>query len=177
MKQERNRTMNIGDTIALNGAISNQQPILEKAVTNILNTDETVRFLTDAADDSAKMVLSGIFLSLQEQGIARFVVYDINYKILLQHKMDELLAYTAKLPENFQPLFQQAEKDFENHYYFRGPGPSEPAFPISYNVTTVITDDDDNTIGYVELGLDSGLLVNQIAKLTTNAVMLYSGMV
>ena len=109
LKQERNRTMNIGDTIALNGAISNQKPILEKAVTNVLNTDETIRFLTDSADDSAKMVLSGIFLSLQEQGIARFVVYNANYKILLQQKREELLAYTVKLTENFQPLFQQAE--------------------------------------------------------------------
>lgn len=174
LKQERNRTMHIGDTIALNGAISNQRPILEKAVTNVLNTDETVRFLTDSADDDAKMVLSGIFLSLQEQGIARFVVYNANYKILLQQKRDELLAYPTQLPESFQPLFQQAEKDFEFHYYFRGPGSSDPAFPISYNVTTVITDDDDNTIGYVELGLDPGLLVNQVAELTTNTVMLYS---
>lgn len=37
----------------------------------------------------------------------------------------------------------------------------------------MITDDDDNTIGYVELTLDSSLWVNQIGELTTNEVMLY----
>jgi len=174
LKHERNRTMNIGDTIALNGAISSQQPILEKAVTNVLNTDETVRFLTKPEDDSARMVLSGIFLSLQEQGIARFVVYNANYTILLEQKKENLPVYAVNLPKHLQPLFQQAEKDFEFHYYFRGPEASEKIFPTAYNVTTVITDDDDNTIGYVELSLDPTLLVNQIAKLTTNAVMLYS---
>jgi methyl-accepting chemotaxis protein len=174
LKHERNRTMNIGDTIALNGAISSQQPILEKAITNVLNTDETVEFLTNPENGSAEMVLSGIFLSLQEQGIARFVVYNANHRILLQQKKEELPAYTTKLPENFQPLFQQAEKDFEFHYYFRGPSASEQLFPIAYSVTTVITDDDDNTVGYVELALDPTLLINLIAELTTNTVMLYS---
>ena len=174
LTQERNRTMNIGDTIALNGAIAGQRPILEKAITNVLNTDETMSFLSDNENSSAKMVLSGLFLSLQEQGIARFMVYNANYKILLEQKKGNLPGYTAKLPERLQPIFQQAEKDFEFHFYFRGPSASEEAYPISLNVTTVITDDDDNTIGYVELGLNPELLVNQVAKLTTNSVMLYS---
>jgi len=92
LKQERNRTMNIGDTIALNGAISSQQPILEKAITNVLNTDETAGFLVKPDDDTAKMVLSGIFLSLQEEGIVRLAVYNAKLQILLQQNTEGLAA-------------------------------------------------------------------------------------
>ncbi len=174
LKLERNRTMHIGDTIALNGTIASLRPRLEKAITNILNTDETVTFLTDPGNSSAKMVLSGIFLSIQEQGIARFVVYDSNLDILLEQKKEDLPAYIRQLPQHYYPLFKQAETDFEFHYFFRGPAVSEEIFPITYSVITVIADLDDNTLGYVELALDSTLLLNQVAQLTTNTVMLYS---
>lgn len=172
LKQERNRTMHIGDTIALNGAISNQRPILEKALTNVLNTDETISFILDPQNSSAKMVLDGLFLSLQEQHITKFVVYNANYNILLQQTQD-LAPYPQQLPGHIQPLFQKAAEDFEFHYFFRAPEKAAPLFPVSYSVATVITDDDDNTIGFVELTLDSSLWVKQIGTLTTNEVMLY----
>lgn len=172
VKAERNKTMHIGNTIALNGSISRQQPILEKAVTNVLNTDETVRFLSDPKDTNAEMVLDGLFLSLQEQNIVRFVLYDAQFKILL-HQAKDLSPYSRQLPENLSPLFKEAEEDFEFHYYFRGPGANDQSFPVAYSVMTVITDDDDNTVGYVELALDSSLWVKQVAELTTNTAMLY----
>lgn len=172
VKNERNKNMHIGDTIALNGAISSQQPFLEKEVTNVLNTDETFKFLSNPQDSTAKMVLDGIFLSLQEQNIARFALYDANFTILLQHAKD-LPTYPTQLPENIRPLFNKAAEDFEFHYYFRGPDKDEPPYPAAYSVVTVITDDDDNTVGYAELALNSALWVSQIAELTTNAVMLY----
>lgn len=84
LKQERNRTMHIADIIALNGAISSQQPRIEKALTNVLNTDELLSFIENPQDPSSKMVLDGLFLSLREQQIVRFVIYDSNYNILLQ---------------------------------------------------------------------------------------------
>ena len=174
LKHERNRSMHIGDTIALDGAISNQRPVLEKAITNILNTDETLSFISDPKDSNAKMVLEGMFLSLEEQGIARFVAYNANFKVLLQQQKGDLVAYTTKLPTDLEPLFKQAEKDFEFHYFFRGSTPTEELFPITYSVVTVITDFDDNTIGYIEIALDSAPLVKEIAERTTNTVMLYS---
>ncbi len=174
LKHERNRSMHIGDTIALDGAISNQRPVLEKAITNILNTDETVSFISNPEDSNAKMVIEGMFLSLQEQGISRLVAYNANFKVLLQQQKENLPAYTTKLPTTLEPLFKQSEKDFEYHYFFRAPTPAEPLFPVAYSVITVITDFDDNTVGYVELTLDSAPLVKQIAERTTNTVMLYS---
>ncbi len=172
LKQDRNKTMHIADTIALNGAISSQQPLLEKALTNVLNTDELVSFILNPQDPSSKMVLDGLFLSLQEQQVVRFIIYDVNYTILLQ-QAENLPLYADRLPQNIQPLFQKAAQDFEFHFFFRGPGQSTKTFPVAYSVATVITDDDDNTIGYVELALDSALWINQIANLTTNTVMLY----
>ena len=172
LKQDRNRTMQIGDTIALNGAIANQRAILEKGLTNVLNTDETIRFITDPQDSSSKMVLDGLFLSLQEQHITKFIVYNANYKILLQ-QMQDSPSYPIHLPDDFQKLFKKAADDFEFHYFFRAPQKSEQIYAVSYSVATVITDDDDNTIGYVELALDSSLWVKQVSELTTNEVMLY----
>ncbi|MBU0945198.1 MAG: HAMP domain-containing protein [Proteobacteria bacterium] len=172
LKQDRNRTMHIADTIALNGAISSQQPRIEKALTNVLNTDELLNFIENPKDSSSKMVLDGLFLSLQEQQIVRFIVYDVNYRILLQHARN-LPPYFSPLPNNLQPLFRMAAEDFEFHFFYRGPGRATDSFPVVYSVTTVITDDNDNTIGYVELALDSALWIEQIAELTTNTVMLY----
>jgi methyl-accepting chemotaxis protein len=174
LKHERNRSMHIGDTIALDGAISNQQPVLEKAITNILNTDETVSFISNPEDSNAKMVLEGMFLSLEEQGVARLIAYNANFKILLQQQKEKLPTYINTLPGKLEPLFKQAEKDFEFHYFFRAPTPTEQLFPVAYTVITVITDFDDNTVGYIELALDSTPLVEQIAERTTNTVMLYS---
>jgi methyl-accepting chemotaxis protein len=173
LKQERNRTMHIGDTIALNGAISNQRPILEKALTNVLNTDETVSFIMDPKNSSSKMVLDGLFLSLQEQHITKFIIYDANFTVLLQQKQTDLPHYPAQLPNTIRPLFKKAAEDFEFHYFFRSPEESGQLFPVSYSIATVITDDDDNTIGYVELALDSSLWINQIGDLTTNEVMFF----
>ena len=172
LKDDRNASMHIGDTIALNGAISSQQPILEKAVTNVLNTDETLTFLASPENAEARMVLDGLFLSLQEEKITRFLLYDPDFTIVMQ-QADNLPPYPTTLPANLLPLFKKAAEDFEFHNFFRGPGENSESFSASYNVITVITDDDDNIIGYVELALDSTLWVNQIAELTTNAVMLY----
>ena len=172
LKQDRNRTMHIADTIALNGAISSQQPLIEKALTNVLNTDELVSYIQNPQDSTSKMVLDGLFLSLREQQVVRFIIYDVNYKILLQQTKN-LPPYPSLLPQNTQALFQQAAEDFEFHFFFRGPGQSTESFPVAYSVATVITDDNDNIIGYVELALDSALWINQIAELTTNTVMLY----
>lgn len=174
LKQERNRTMHIGDTIALNGAIANQRPILEKALTNVLNTDETISFIMDPQDSAAKMVLDGLFLSLQEQHITKFIIYNAAFKVLLQQSQNDFPPYPAHLPDAIQPLFKKAAEDFEFHYFFRGPEGSQQISPVSYGVATVITDDNDNTIGYVELALDSALWIQQIGELTTNEVMLYN---
>lgn len=173
LKQERNRTMHIGDTIALNGAIANQRPILEKALTNVLNTDETISFIQNPQHGASKMVLEGLFLSLQEQHITKFIVYNADFKVLLQQMQNALPPYPDQLPNTLHPLFKQAAEDFEFHYFFHAAEKSGPSYPVSYSVAAVITDDDDNTIGYVELALESSLWVNQISKLTTNEVMLY----
>ena len=173
VKQDRNKAMHLADTIALNGAISNQQPLMEKALTYVLTTDELVSFIQDPQDSNSKMLMDGLFVSMQEQQIVRFVIYDIDYRILLQYT-GNLPPYPNLLPRNLQQVFQKAADDLEFHFFFRGPGQqAAEASSISYNVATVITDDDDNTIGYVELALDPAVWIKQIAELTTNTVMLY----
>ncbi len=172
LKAERNRTMRIADTIALNGSLAGQLPQMEKALTNVLNTDELITFMVNQQEASAKMVLDGLFLSLQEEDVVRFVLYDSGYKVILQQSAN-LPMYPTILPKSLQPLFKEAEKDFEFHYFFRAPDVQSEAYPVTYSVTTVVTDDDDNTIGYVELALNPAVWINQIAELTTNTAMLY----
>ncbi len=124
VKDERNKAMHIGDVIALNGSISRQRPVLEKAVTDVLNTDETAQLLIDPADSTARIILDGLFISLQEQNIVRFTLYNEQFNIILQQTKN-LPEYARELPGEMRPLFKQAEEDFEFHYYFRGAGKNE----------------------------------------------------
>ena len=112
LKADRNRTMHIGDTIALQGTIDGLRPLLEKSLTNVLNTDELITFLQNLEDKTAKMVLDGLFLSLNEEQIVRFVVYNDQHQVILQQSMN-LPQYPSTLPDTIRPLFQQAENDFE----------------------------------------------------------------
>lgn len=172
LKAERNRIMQISDSIALNGSLDAARPLLEKALTNVLNTDELITFLQNPQDKTAKMILNGLFLSLEEEQIVRFVLYNAQRTVVLQQSVD-LPPYPTALAESMEALFQQAEKDFEYHYFFHEHAATGEIYPTTYSIATVVTDDDDNTIGYVELALNSALWVHQVAELTTNPAMLF----
>ena len=60
-------------------------------------------------DGTAKMVLDGLFLSLQEQQIIRFVLYDAQYKVILQQST-KLPLYPPLLPKLCGRSFRKRQK-------------------------------------------------------------------
>lgn len=169
---ERNKAIQQADQIAFNGALDQHRRALEKAGISLLNTDELSSYAEDHSDDNAKMVLEGLFLSLQEEGIARFTLYDANGNILLQQAKERALR-TGSIPAALSTIFKKAAEDFSYHYYFRGTENSTSSFPIEYCLVTSITDFDDNVLGYAELALEARRWVGTIAELTGSVVSLY----
>lgn len=53
-------------------------------MTNVLMTDELIAFSVNPGDASSKMVLEGLYLSLAEENIVRFTIYDKDKSIILQ---------------------------------------------------------------------------------------------
>ncbi|MCP4337970.1 MAG: methyl-accepting chemotaxis protein [Desulfobulbaceae bacterium] len=171
-EEERNIALRQADTIALQGSIERHQRTLEKVAVNLLNTDELITFFVDQGDTDAKMVLEGMFLSFQEEGVVRFILYSKDGRRLVEQSKN-LPHRSTLLPDSLQSTFEKAAEDFNFHYYFRGVEESSQPFPAEYCLVTVITDDDDNTIGFAELALDAKKWLSGVAELTGNAATLW----
>ena len=169
---ERNRAVRQGDTIALGGTIEHYRGQLDKVVTDLLATDELYSFLGDRSNGSAKMVLDGMFLSFQERGIVRFLLYAPDgQKVFEQSKGGP--GRDGRLPDFLQPTYAEAEADFEFHYYYRGSEGAAADVAVEYCLVTVVTDDDDKTLGFAELALDASLWLKGVAELTGRVATLY----
>lgn len=176
-QQGRNHLLRQADSIALQGSINAQKEILEKVALDILNIDEVVTFLADPHDDEAKMVVQGFFLSFAELGVVRMTFYAPSGQILLEQARDRTLR-SSPLPASLQGLYAKAAEDLDFHFYFRGiEKQNTPSFPVEYCVVNVITDDDDNTVGFVEIALDAQKWVDSLVALTENMVSLWSPVV
>ena len=94
--------------------MESQAQAMDKALTFVLNFDELAEFVAAPEKSDAKMVVSGSFLSLQEQKISRLTVYDKDFNILLQTTAEGAVPRSARLPGHLQPPFQKAAETFAN---------------------------------------------------------------
>jgi methyl-accepting chemotaxis protein len=173
LEEERDRAKHLADTIAFNGAIREQSKHLEKQITDTLNTKELVTFLANQQTPGAKMILSGLFLSLTEKNIARFTLYSSKYQIVLE-ETGKRPKRNPTLPNELQGIFVQAASDFKFHFYFRGNEGVQPAFPVEYCAVSVVTDNDDNPIGFIELTVKASGWLEEVATLTDATIALYN---
>ncbi len=171
LEMDRNQARYKANTIALDGAIREQGKHLEKQVTDVLNTKELLSFLEDSKNQGARMVMSGIFLTLAEKNIARLSIYSANQQILLEEAGKRPKRNPA-LPAELKGIYEEAAKDFKSHYYFRG-SEGASAFPVEYCVVSVVTDDDDNPVGFVELALKASGWLAEVSAVTNGVVALY----
>jgi len=153
MEQENNASLRQGYEIALSGVIHRQDMKLDKALTTLLNTFELQDYLLDTNNDDARMILSGMYLSLEEMGFSRLSIYDKNHNALIQSTDEDHPERPSALPGNLHGVFKQSSEDFLNHYFFRGYDGSSTDVSVEYCGVAVVTDDDDNIIGYVEVAL------------------------
>ena len=166
-KALRNDTSRFGNTIALNSILKNRDKALEKVIMNMLNNDELLEYAQDPSNANAKMVLEGMFISLeQENNCSRFIVYNADLNTILQKNTEGLPPRPQKLPGYLQTLFKNTAKDFSTVYYFRGDEALGKPFPVEYCGATVITDDDDNPVGYVEMAMPPSTWLKGVSELT-----------
>jgi len=160
------------NSIALQGILRQQRIILEKQITNILNTDELLPSFQN--DSTALLVMSGLFLSLEEVHCHRFTIYNKEQKIIMQEVAQGTPA-RDRLPDHVRTIFAESAKDFEFHYYFRGNESLAEIFPLEYCAISVVTDDDDNIVGYIELGAETNHWLAGLAELTKLDVATFNG--
>ncbi len=168
----RNNAIRQADNIALLGTIERHNRTLDKTATNLLNTDELLTFFTDQKGANSRMVLEGMFLSFQEEGIVRFSLYSADGLQLFEQSKDRPKRL-PELPTLLKPTFEKAAKDFNFHYYFRGVEGSSIPFPVEYCLVTVITDDDDNIVGFGELALEAKRWLSGVAELIEGSATLW----
>lgn len=172
LKAERDKAMATANTIALDGVITHQKQRLEKSLTTVLMVDELANLALDPKNKNARMVLDGLFLSLAEENIVRFSVYDRNRDLILQQVKGPPPRPTS-LPAEFRQKFDQAAKDLAFHHYFRGTDPNMESCPVEFCILSVVTDKQDNPVAFVELAVKSSLWADMIAQLTGGKVFLY----
>jgi len=166
VRQESGRL--VVDTI-----LEKQNVALEKTLNGVVGVKELAAFLTDGKDAGAKIVVDGLFLTLKAKQVIRFVVYDKDFNVRLQHPVEGLPARSSRLPDGLQAVFREAAKDFNSRFFFRGSDDPKEAASAEYSVATVVADGNDQPIGFVELVLDPAVWVNQVGAIAGCAAALY----
>ncbi len=172
LKGERNRAISTANTIALDSILANQGKHLEKLLTNLLMVNELLAYTLKPQDKSTRMVLDGQFLSLVKEGIVRFSVYNADKRLIFQQVQDAAVR-PEDLPGAYGETFSLAAKDAAFHFYFRGSEGAMPATSAEYCILSSILDNNDATVGFVELALRSPRWVTRIAELTSGKIFLY----
>ena len=173
LADERNKAIGSANAIAFDSVISQQQKILEKALTGVLMTDELLSFVANTSNTEAKMVLEGLFLSLAEENIVRFSIYNKNNSLILQQKNPSIPLRPETLPGYLRETFTQAADDFAFHYYFRGTDESMSTLPVEYSIVSSVTDDNDNLVAFIELSINAATWVKRIEELTGAELYLF----
>ena len=172
LEGQRNRAITTANTIAFDSALKAQAKHLDKMLTNVLMIMELAQYTAHPDNHEARMVLDGQFLSLVEEGIIRFSIYDSDKKLIFQ-QVKEAPKRADELPSGYVDLFVLAEKEAAVHYYFRGSEGPMVATGAEYCILSSILDDTDATIGYVELAIRPLRWLHRIAELTEARVFLY----
>jgi methyl-accepting chemotaxis protein len=159
---------------ALKSVLAQKRKQMDKVFTNLLSYDELITLIENPKAANARMVMKGVFLSLESENVARFNVYNLNFDLILQNASEGLPRRSDRLPEKFQALFREHGEDLDIGAYFRGNQQAKTSAPAAYCGVTGVTDDDDNLIGYVEIALDTAPWAKDVALLTGCLVGLYN---
>jgi methyl-accepting chemotaxis protein len=162
-----------GNDHIVTGVLKNQDKHLEKHLLKIIAVEETAKFLKNPQDADARKVVQGLFLTIKTGGIARFSVYDLKHKLLMQEADGDLPLRAEKLPSALETTYGESRQNLSIRTYFRGIEASERLFPAEYCGMTTVTDDDNQPLGFVELAAASDSWLKEIAANTRCAVGLY----
>ncbi len=156
---------NIANGIANDSTMAEMSKRLEKQVLRLLNAEELLQYLKEPQNKSAKLVVDGLFLTLKEEKIVRFTLFDTRLQMLLEHT-DHVAVRNGPPEQAVRKSFAEAAGDFLPHFYFRGSEDGKADIAVEYCVVAAIADDQDTVVGFLELAVDSRLWLQTIAQLT-----------
>ena len=152
------------DNNLLQEVLKKQNQIIEKTLSNVIGIKELSTFLLDPSGQNARLIVSGLFLTMKNDNIVRFVVYDKTLKPVLNNAVEALGDRIEFLPDSLKPLFMETAEDFKTRFYFRCNPGAQKAAPLEYSAATVVADADDNPIGFVEVAIDPSSWLNELAE-------------
>lgn len=174
LKAQIDTALRKANKVALDSVIKNLDNQLNKELTSLMNTDELIAFASDPSDTDAKTILEGTFLSLEEKHFVRFIIYNKKFETIFQVKSDYLPERAQTLPPYLHSIYNKCAQDFAYDYYFRGNEGLNKLIPVEYCGISVITDDDDNILGYLEIARKSQTWLTNMATLTAGSVALFN---
>ncbi len=125
---------------------------LEKAANLLIGTDEVVAFIEDpAVGNQTKMVLEGLMLTLGENmQVRRYCLYDLELNRIGQHGEAQVPRLPDRLEVSNEGPFRQSAEAYDYQMFFRAV-PGAKGQDLELCLVTVVTDDDDEVIGFVEV--------------------------
>ncbi len=150
-----------------NIAVSDRQVQMEKAINILIDTDEVISYLENpAAGNDLVMVLDGILLSIGENmGIRRYCLYDQTFQCVSQHAEKSAPRLPDFLPAGNREPFEKCAEEFDYRIFYRtveNRGSTE----LEICMVTVVTDDDDEVIGFVEIATKPEIFAKEILART-----------
>ncbi len=150
-----------------NIAVSDRQIQMEKAVNILIGTDEVVAFIEDpAAGESLEMMLDGVMLSISENmGIRRYSLYNMDLDCISQHAESGIPAIAKTLDSAHHEPFLKCAEEFDYRTFYRtveNDGQKE----LEICMVTVVTDFDDEVIGFVEVATNPAVFAGEILART-----------
>jgi len=133
-------------------AVSDRQIQMEKAVNILIETDEVIAYLENpGSGDNLKMVLDGIMLSIGENmGIRRYSLYNKDLVCVSQHAGQDVPALPGTLKSMHHEPFRKCAEEFDYRTFYRAIQNGNKT-ELEICMVTVVTDFDDEVVGFVEV--------------------------
>lgn len=144
---------------------------MEKAVDILVNTDEVIRFLEEpSAGPQVKMVLEGVMLTIgQNNGIRRYSLYDTNLNCVSQHSEKDVPELPGKLDGGNHGPFLKTAEEYDYRPFYRTIANGDVT-ELEHCLVTVVTNDDDDVVGFVEVATEPDVLATAIRNRTGGEV-------
>jgi methyl-accepting chemotaxis protein len=148
-------------------ALTERSQQLEKAGEMLVMSEEALGGLENGSySASQRQIVEGIMLSIEKNyGVRRYAYYDANFRLFSQH----LVKGAPRLPEILDPAlkapFLQSKEDFAFHPFFRSITAGDRQ-ELEYCLATVMVNDDDDVVGYVEIAGAVDILSEAVASWT-----------
>jgi methyl-accepting chemotaxis protein len=133
-------------------ALEGRSAEMERAANIVISTDEVVAYLEgDRSSQNVNMILDGLFLSIGENmGLRRYALYTPDKQCIYQYGEQGAPRLPAQLDPALAEPFAKTAEEYDYRTFFRTVK-NGGAVDLEHCMVTVVTNDDDDVVGYVEV--------------------------